>query len=89
MKKKLTVAGMMIVCLVIVLCIIGLMTDSLPNFVPTDKYKDLTGYFGAEPGEGEAVMVVNGEVSEMPAWQVDGKWYLDCEEAASKLGSSM
>ena len=40
MKKKLTVAGMMIVCLVIVLCIIGLMTDSLPNFVPTDKYKD-------------------------------------------------
>ncbi|MCI8592081.1 MAG: SH3 domain-containing protein [Lachnospiraceae bacterium] len=89
MKKKLTVAGMMIVCLVIVLCIIGLMTDSLPNFVPTDKYKDLTGYFGAEPGEGEAVMVVNGEVSEMPAWQVDGKWYLDCEEAASKLGSRM
>lgn len=88
MKKKLTVAGM-IVCLVIVLCIIGLMTDSLPQFVPVDKYKDLTGYFEVEPGEGEAVMVVNGEVSGIPAWQVDGRWYLDCEEAASMLGSRM
>ena len=89
MKKKLTVAGMMVVCLVIILCIIGLMTDSLPQFAPADKYKDLTGYFAVEPGEGEAVMVVNGEVSEVSAWQVDGRWYLDCEEAAAMLGSRM
>lgn len=88
MKKKLTVAGM-IGCLVIALCIIGLMTDSLPQFAPADKYKDLAGYFGVEPGEGEAVMVVNGEASGIPAWQVDGKWYLDCEDAASMLGSRM
>ncbi|HCT89826.1 MAG TPA: glycosyl hydrolase family 18 [Lachnospiraceae bacterium] len=88
MRKKLTVAGM-IVCLVIVLCIIGLMTDSLPQFTPADRYRDLAGYFEVEPGEGEAVMVVNGEVSGIPAWQVDGRWYLDCEEAASMLGSRM
>lgn len=88
MKKKLTVAGL-VVCLIIILCIIGLMTDSLPQFAPADRYRDLTGYFGVEPGGGEAVMVVNGEVSEIPAWQVDSRWYLDCEEAASMLGSRM
>ena len=88
MKKKLTVAAM-IASLVIVLFIIGMLTKSLPKLVVTDRYQDLTGYFEVEPGEGEAVMVVNGKASGSLAWQIDGRWYLDCGEAAAMLGSRM
>lgn len=85
MRKKITPV-LMVIVLIILVIIAGVMTTVIKKYIPSNNEMDSAEYFGA-PGEDEAAVIVNNQITPAKGKVIDGYVYLNDETVSQYINS--
>ena len=86
MKKKISPV-FIVIGLILVVGVVGVISLFINRYTPSSEKEDLNTYFGV-PGEDQAALVVNDELSETPGLYQNGEVYIKYETLEELLDTN-